>query len=269
MRTGKHQFNYVAYSVEWAVKILANVNGYTLEKAYSIDRVFGLMVEQRINLYKQEIEMAKNFSVMCGVYGEMYNEYQDFGKYLSEEVEFFNKHRYDWGLEYYAEQNADPGEFNGELDFGTFNYHYEDWKLEYDAYIDFTTRYKDQLAFNKMITRRISNLFINSSNLSLSRINQMPKSLANNFKTMKQLAMDTASSVKLFNMTVLSNQFYDEMNAAVGSNTQREYDNAMYEIDNFYTSVTSTFINVINTNNIDYHNTLNNTYEQIRRLLDD
>lgn len=269
MRTGKHQFSYVAYAVEWAVKILANTEGYTLNKAYSIDKMFGVMVEQKINQYLKEIELAKHFSVMCGVYDKMYKEYQDFGKYLSEEVKFFSEHRYDWQLEYEAAQNADPGEFKGELYFGNIKYLYEQWKEDYEAYIDFTTRYKDQLAFNDMITRRISNLFTKSSNLSLSRINSMPKRLANNFKVMKQLAIDTASSVKLFNMTVLQDQFYDEIGAGYGFQTDEEWINEMYEIDKYYSSVTNTFLDVINTNNIDYHNTLNNTYEQIRRLLDD
>ena len=239
MRTGKHQFNYRAYAVEWAVKILANVKGYTLEKAYSIDRVFGVMVEERINLYKQEIELAKKFSVMCGVYGEMYNEYQDFGKYLSEEVEFFNNNNYKWFAEI-AKQMVEAGEWNEE---------------DGD---------KEALAFNEMITNRISNLFVKSGNLSLSRINQMPKSLANNFTTMKNLALDSSNKIRTYNMETLKN-------AETKLMFQAEYGSSSgyWKTKDTYDAKTNQFINEVNKNTLDYHNTLNNTYEQIRRLLDE
>ena len=261
MKTGKLQSNYVMYSVEWAVRIIAGDSKCTLEKAYSIDRMFGVMVEQRVNQYKKEIELAKNFSVMCGVYGEMRNEYEDFGKYLSEEVEFFSKHKFDWQLEEEAEMNANPGPFKGELDFGNFHYTYEDWKIEYDAYVQFETKYKEPLMFNKLISNKIANLIVKSGNLSLNYLNQMPKQLANNFKIMKQLAIDTASSVKFYNEQLL----WDEYQDLRYSQTIEEGE----EIMTFYDSQTQIFTNIIQGNNIEYHQTLNKTQEQIRRLLDD
>lgn len=43
----------------------------------------------------------------------------------------------------------------------------------------------------------------------------------------------------------------------------------VYEITQFYDSQTQVFTNIIQADTMEYHQTLNNTIEQIRRLLDD
>ena len=238
MKTGKLQSNYVMYSVEWAVRIIAGDSKCTLEKAYSIDRMFGVMVEQRLNQYKKELVLAKNFSVMCGVYGQMRDEYQDFGKYLSEEIEFFSKHGFDWYVHEMTEYYAG------------------------DEYAEeFVANNKDKIALNEMITRRITDLFTKSSDLSLARINQMPKQLSNNFKTMKQLAIDTASSIRFYNDQFLRQRYDAESTSRVQTETE------FTEMENFYDSQTKLFTNIIQANTDEYQQTLNNTAEQIRRLL--
>lgn len=230
MRTGKHQFNYTKYAVDWAVSIMAGDPKCTLEKAYAIDRMFGVLVEQCVNRYKTELELAKNFSVMCGVYNFMRDEYEDFGKYLREEVEFLRKHKYDPWLDTVPEDEA-----------------YEN--------------YGDQVKLNNMISNRIGNLIVKSADLSLTRINQMPRELATNFLAMKQLALDTADNIRFYN-----NKFvWDELDEISAAKTMAQ----VYEITQFYDSQTQVFTNIIQADTMEYHQTLNNTIEQIRRLLDD
>lgn len=50
-----------------------------------------------------------------------------------------------------------------------------------------------------MISNRIGNLIVKSADLSLTRINQMPRELATNFLAMKQLALDTADNIRFYN----------------------------------------------------------------------
>ncbi len=89
MRTGKYQFKYQAYAIEWAINIMANKNGYSVNRAYQIDRVFGTMVEQWLNYYQAQLEQVKRFSVISGAYTHMIREFDGFGDMLREHIERF------------------------------------------------------------------------------------------------------------------------------------------------------------------------------------
>ncbi len=86
MRTGKYQFKYQAYAIEWAISIMANKNGYSVNRAYQIDRVFGTMVEQWLNYYQAQLEQVKRFSVISGAYTGMIRDFDNFTIELSDHL---------------------------------------------------------------------------------------------------------------------------------------------------------------------------------------
>lgn len=102
MRTGRHQFNYLPYVTTWAMNIMAQVKGYTLDKAYLIDRAFGVLVERNVNMYKEQLENVKRFSIMCGVYQEMKNSFRDFYKNLKRQLDILDENPYDYEVDVMA-----------------------------------------------------------------------------------------------------------------------------------------------------------------------
>lgn len=58
MKTGKLQSKYLEYAPIWVTKILNKEDGYSLEKAYDIDMLFGTLVDIELKLKIREIQIA-------------------------------------------------------------------------------------------------------------------------------------------------------------------------------------------------------------------
>ena len=170
MRTGKHQFNYRAYAVEWAVKILANVKGYTLDKAYSIDRVFGAMVEDQVNAYKREYERVQRFAVVCGVYDKMIGDFKGFENNLRDSLEYFQKHKMDLLTQWRAEFNDEVG-------------------------VDYYEVDPNVLACNKAIRTRLTSIVDKCEGLAEDKFNQLPVGLGEDFKALKGIGLELVESI--------------------------------------------------------------------------
>ena len=70
MRTGKHQFNMLDYVPIWAIKIIAEVPGFTVERALEVDATFGTLVGSevaRIYARRQAIKDAANMAKAAGL----------------------------------------------------------------------------------------------------------------------------------------------------------------------------------------------------------
>ena len=65
MRTGKQVFNYYQHAVIWAKEIIANNPKFSVDKAYQIDRYFGLLVESRVKSYKDRLESSRRVMTLA------------------------------------------------------------------------------------------------------------------------------------------------------------------------------------------------------------
>lgn len=86
MRTGKHQFNYQAYAIKWAINIMANEKGYSVNRAYQIDRVFGNLVERWLDYYQTQLAYIKRFSEIKGAYNGAIRDFDNFSNELREVI---------------------------------------------------------------------------------------------------------------------------------------------------------------------------------------
>ena len=187
MRTGKQVFNYRAYAVEWAVKILANVKGYTLEKAYSIDRVFGAMVEDQVNAYKREYERVQRFAVVCGAYNVLEKEMKSIAQDILNEIAYFSKNKYDWYTEYEHSTLIPMTIF----DFGGNKYQSQETK-EYERYVN---EHKEALAYNSMFDKRMKSFVKRSVNIQFSTLDKLPKEFTPIANEGKALTIAVANNI--------------------------------------------------------------------------
>ena len=98
MRTGK--YHYLKYVTIWAVNIIAKTKGYSIERAYEINPLFGSLVESKIKYYEQYLKYAMQVAMSFQVFDDMLEEYGNFQKQLNEDTEFLKNNKYDWDLDY-------------------------------------------------------------------------------------------------------------------------------------------------------------------------
>lgn len=232
MRTGKYQ--YLKYVTIWAVNIIANVKGYSLEKAYEIDKVFGSLVESKIKYYEQQLEYVMQVSMSFQVYDDMLEEYGNFQKQLNEDTEFLRNNKYDWDLENELEYLIPVifEDFRGKR--------YEPDKEEVKLFEEFKKKHKEELALNKLIMTRIDELHNKALSLSENRMKGYPSDIRQGFQKLKQIALDQWMTFKELNHKVL----------------KEEYEVYSHEGDYYYYD------------DMDKFNALTDYYDEVRKAID-
>lgn len=67
MKTGKRQFNQYQYAFRWALQILKGDPKCTLKKAYAIDPLFGMLVENVLSELQKQMNSTKNFNYIMRI----------------------------------------------------------------------------------------------------------------------------------------------------------------------------------------------------------
>lgn len=199
MRTGK--YHYLKYVTIWAVNIIAKTKGYSIERAYEINPLFGSLVESKIKYYEQYLKYAMQVAMSFQVFDDMLEEYGNFQKQLNEDTEFLKNNKYDWDLDYEYE-NLIPTTI---LDFKGNSYGPDEEEVK--DFNEFCEKNKKALALNKLIMTRIEELHNKALSLSENRMKGYPRDIRLNFQELKQLALDQWMTFKELNKVVLKEEY--------------------------------------------------------------
>lgn len=224
MRTGKYQ--YLKYVTIWAVNIIANVKGYSLERAYEINPLFGQLVESKIKYYEQQLEYVKRVAMSFQVYDDMLVEYGNFQKQLNEDTEWLSNNRYDWGLDYETEF-WNPGEWVEGEAWGSYTK--EQWQEEKNNFDRFLEKNKEAIALNELIMKRIDDLHNSALSLSENRMKGYPSDIRLQFQELKQLALDQWMNFKVLNKQILFDEFNVEQHIDYYDEVEQENLNTFYQ----------------------------------------
>ena len=198
MRTGK--FHYLKYVTIWAVNIIAKTKGYSIERAYEINPLFGSLVESKIKYYEQHLKYVMQVAMSFQVFDDMLEEYGNFQKQLNEDTEFLKNNKYDYDLdsEY---QSLIP---MGILDFDGNPYvtaeQDEDFK-------EFCEKNKKALELNELIMTRIEELHNKALSLSENRMKGYPRDIRLKFQELKQIALDQWKTFETLNKVLLKEEY--------------------------------------------------------------
>ena len=199
MRTGK--FHYLKYVTIWAVNIIAKTKGYSIERAYEINPLFGSLVESKIKYYEQHLKYAMQVAMSFQVFDDMLEEYGNFQKQLNEDTEFLKNNKYDWSLddEY---QSLIPTVFT---DFKGNSYGPDEQEVE--DFKKFCEKNKEALELNKLIMTRIEELHNKALSLSERRMKGYERDIRLKFQELKQLALDQWDTFNTLNKVVLKEEY--------------------------------------------------------------
>jgi hypothetical protein len=86
MKTGNILSKYYSYSIIWANKIIANIKGYSIDKAYEISPVFASMVQAQLDDYQKQLDRLKHTAMVFGVFDECKSMFDNFYKTCKEDI---------------------------------------------------------------------------------------------------------------------------------------------------------------------------------------
>lgn len=177
MRIGKHSFNYVAYSVIWANKIISNVKGYSLDKARQISSMFASMVERQIKSYEEQINKMRRISVMFYVFDECKNEIDNIYNITRNDINFL--------LNNDRKANAEV----------TYEIHYSGE--------DIPKELNEALQFNKIWDDRFKEVMTKIANISFKKLSILPQKYQSILKEQQILINDLVNNVGVYNQMIL------------------------------------------------------------------
>lgn len=209
MRTGKHQSkNYAFYAIKWAVNIMANINGYSVNRAYQIDRVFGTLVEQYVNYYKEQLEYVKRFSAISGAYSAMINDFNNFSDELRKNLEWFENNPPDYRAIAinFARNNTihDPESLLELLQKQNTNIKLHDIKSVWDNVIGLNeyANFKEVVETKvklEIFENSLTNLTNKLKDVQLEKLKVAPKQLQMEFKLLKISSYSAIDIIRIFN----------------------------------------------------------------------
>lgn len=178
MRIGKHSFNYVAYSVIWANKIISNVKGYSLDKARQISPMFASMVERQIKSYEKQINKMRRIAVMFYVFDECKNEIDNIYNITKNDINFL--------LNNDRKANAEV----------TYEIHYSGE--------DIPKELNEALQFNKIWDDRFKEVMTKIANISFKKLSILPQKYQSILKEQQILINDLVNNVGVYNQMILN-----------------------------------------------------------------
>ena len=199
MRTGK--YHYLKYVTIWAVNIIAKTKGYSIERAYEINPLFGSLVESKIKYYEQHLKYVMQVAMSFQVFDDMLEEYGNFQKQLNEDTEFLKNKKYDWSLE--DDYDRLIPEVFTDFKGNTYGPDEEDVK----DFNEFCEKNKKALELNKLIMTRIEELHNKALSLSENRMKGYPRDIRLKFQELKQIALDQWETFDTLNKKVLKEEY--------------------------------------------------------------
>lgn len=201
MKTGKQVFKYYTYSIIWANKIIAEVKGYSIDKAYAISPLFGSMVEKQIKIYEEQFQQVRNFAVMCGAYNLMFNDFADFHRYLKADIEYFSEHKINVEtqqmMRYYKELKS-------KINLSRFE-KFDLSQIERDLN---DPNIQELILLNQNIANRIGSLANKCVSITLDKLSYLPSNLRGGFEELKALGETIVKQV-MYNTTTAAEDDYN------------------------------------------------------------
>ena len=87
MKTENILSKYYTYSIIWANKIIANIEGYSIDKAYEISPVFAKMVQAQLDDYQKQLDRLKYTATTFGVFDECKSMFDKFYETCKKDIQ--------------------------------------------------------------------------------------------------------------------------------------------------------------------------------------
>ena len=174
MKTGNQIFKYYTYSIIWANKIIAGVKGYSIDKAYQIEAVFGSMVERQLDDYQKQLDRLRYTASVFGVFDECKSMFDDFYETNKKDINYLLKNDKDMETEVYIQ---------------------EYW----DGHSPLTKEMRQAIAFNAMWDKKMAYVMEQIGNISLEKTKWLPAQYANIFKEQHKIVSDLVENIGVYN----------------------------------------------------------------------
>ena len=210
MKTGNQIFKYYTYSIIWANKIIAEVKGYSIDKAYAISPLFGSMVEKQLDNYQRQLDRLRYTASVFGVFDECKSMFDKFYEVTRKDIDYL---------------------LNNPKDMLSL--------VQYDFYFsgcdsdELDSAMRQAFAFNKMWDRKMAYVMEQIGNISLEKTKWLPAQYANIFKEQHQIINDLVSNIGVYNKLLYDYHWDKLTNEDLARHTSEIGE---YEASNYYGS---------------------------------